>query len=591
VYSAIIALTLTGFMSSADIGTTAVPVLRIGVGPRASAMGETFGAMSDDITALYWNPAGLGQLKNTEFFVSHQEWFQDFRDEYASMALPLGRGKLGLGLTYSGTGGVESWGPDNQPGPQALGDYTGIVTGGYGLPVAPNYYFGGNLKLVYDYLGTADAAGTGGAIDIGGLATPWPFLSLGVSLQNLGAASYSSVLWGLPSSARLGAAYHYGDLNVLADLVLPIDNNPELHLGAEYTILNVVSVRAGYKTGPQDRTLYPDANALLDGLCAGLGVRLGRFAIDYAFVPYGTIGSGHRIGVRTFIPPRGFGRVQIRIVDGQTKEPLAADLVITGLLESKQVAPRDGKVNLQKLPEGWIKVTASYPGYYPSTDSIYTFLDREIVLTIPLGRPGRGTIWGQVFDAVTKQHVPAIIESRGKAADEARVDESNTSYTFKNLSQGLYILRAYTTADYFPQTCTVQVEPDRVTNKDFFLLRKRQKIVLKGVNFETGKADIRPEDTSNLDEAGKILQDNPTVMVELAGHTDPREIKTPEYPSNWELSKGRAEAVRKYLIEKYKIKPDRLVARGYADTQPLVPNDSEENMAKNRRTEFVVLEQ
>ncbi|MCX6844275.1 MAG: OmpA family protein, partial [candidate division WOR-3 bacterium] len=68
----------------------------------------------------------------------------------------------------------------------------------------------------------------------------------------------------------------------------------------------------------------------------------------------------------------------------------------------------------------------------------------------------------------------------------------------------------------------------------------------------------------------------------------PREIASAQFPSNWELSQARAEAVKQYLVAKFVIAPERLTAHGYADTQPIAPNDNEEGMAKNRRTEFRV---
>ena len=109
------------------------------------------------------------------------------------------------------------------------------------------------------------------------------------------------------------------------------------------------------------------------------------------------------------------------------------------------------------------------------------------------------------------------------------------------------------------------VEPGRITNKDFYLVKPRQTIVLHGVNFETGKADLLPEFDSVLARAGEILRTNPGIMVELAGHTDPREIATVRYPSNRELSQARAEAVKQYLVSKWGIASERLTAHGYAD--------------------------
>ena len=77
--------------------------------------------------------------------------------------------------------------------------------------------------------------------------------------------------------------------------------------------------------------------------------------------------------------------------------------------------------------------------------------------------------------------------------------------------------------------------------------------------------------------------------MEIGGHTDARPIKTKEYNNNMELSQARAESVKKYLVEKFNISPDRLVAKGYGATKPIADNKTEEGMAKNRRTEFKIL--
>jgi flagellar motor protein MotB len=135
------------------------------------------------------------------------------------------------------------------------------------------------------------------------------------------------------------------------------------------------------------------------------------------------------------------------------------------------------------------------------------------------------------------------------------------------------------------------VTDGKTAERDFYLARKQQTIVLEGVNFETGKADILPQFETVLNRAGEILRQSATIKVELAGHTDPREINTREFPDNWKLSQARADAVRLYLVEKCGVATERLTARGYADTQPVGPNDTEAGMAKNRRTEFRILEQ
>ena len=82
----------------------------------------------------------------------------------------------------------------------------------------------------------------------------------------------------------------------------------------------------------------------------------------------------------------------------------------------------------------------------------------------------------------------------------------------------------------------------------------------------------------------ELLQKNPTLKIEIAGHTDNKGDK--KY--NQTLSQKRAESVVNYLVQKG-IALTRLTAKGYGDTMPVAPNVTEENKAKNRRTELKVL--
>jgi chemotaxis protein MotB len=77
--------------------------------------------------------------------------------------------------------------------------------------------------------------------------------------------------------------------------------------------------------------------------------------------------------------------------------------------------------------------------------------------------------------------------------------------------------------------------------------------------------------------------------IAVAGHTDDIPISTPRYRSNWELSTSRATSVVHELLRDGDIPAERFVLEGYADTEPLVPNDSVENRARNRRVEVIVL--
>ena len=105
--------------------------------------------------------------------------------------------------------------------------------------------------------------------------------------------------------------------------------------------------------------------------------------------------------------------------------------------------------------------------------------------------------------------------------------------------------------------------------------------------FPSGSSNFDPKAKEVLDEIAKIVRNYPEYNLHVGGHTDPTPIKTAKFDSNWELSALRATAVLRYLIEQG-VDPRRMTATGYADTDPLAPNTSPANMAKNRRVEFVM---
>lgn len=106
--------------------------------------------------------------------------------------------------------------------------------------------------------------------------------------------------------------------------------------------------------------------------------------------------------------------------------------------------------------------------------------------------------------------------------------------------------------------------------------------------FDSGKADLRPKAIEALDQIADILTKIPN-QIRVEGHTDNRPISTPQFPSNWELSMGRAGAVVRYLQVKHKVSPDRLAGIGYGEYRPVAPNDSDGNRQLNRRVDIVIL--
>ncbi len=109
-------------------------------------------------------------------------------------------------------------------------------------------------------------------------------------------------------------------------------------------------------------------------------------------------------------------------------------------------------------------------------------------------------------------------------------------------------------------------------------------VELKNVFFDVDKWELKPESKAELDKLVFFLNKNPSVKIELGGHTD----NSGKKEWNKTLSTNRAKSVYDYILTNGKIAAARLSFKGYAETKPKVPNDTPENKAKNRRTEFKV---
>jgi outer membrane protein OmpA-like peptidoglycan-associated protein/tetratricopeptide (TPR) repeat protein len=125
-----------------------------------------------------------------------------------------------------------------------------------------------------------------------------------------------------------------------------------------------------------------------------------------------------------------------------------------------------------------------------------------------------------------------------------------------------------------PFNITVLLEPIEVGNK----------VILKNIFFDTNKFDIKPESTSELQKLIDFLLFNPTLRIEISGHTD----NVGNDALNQTLSENRSKAVYDYLVAN-KMDASRLVFKGYGKTQPIAPNDTDDNRSKNRRTEFKII--
>ena len=123
-------------------------------------------------------------------------------------------------------------------------------------------------------------------------------------------------------------------------------------------------------------------------------------------------------------------------------------------------------------------------------------------------------------------------------------------------------------------------------HKDLYLvpIEVGQVVRLNNVFFDFDKWDLRPESYVELDRVVKLLSENPAIEIEMSAHTDSRGAD--DY--NFRLSDNRARSVMDYILSKG-IAPSRIQSKGYGETKPVVPNDTDDNRQLNRRVEFKIL--
>jgi hypothetical protein len=289
-----------------NAGTTSAAFLKLGAGCRAIAMGSAYAGLADDATALYWNPAGLAQLRSTEIEVYHNESFESIRNDFLGYARPLREGVFAAGVSglytpkdierRSGLNEADPYEPLS-PIEGYFQAYDIAAHAAYGRWLRNDLAAGAGVKFIQQTIDTE--SGIAAAADLGLLyRRPGSPLSLGCAVQNIGTPiKFIDKSYPLPLNFRLGAACRWnGRLVTTLDLNKPIDNFLFIGAGTEYTPIDFLSVRVGYRY-----RWYGLELGDMSGLSAGAGFnfKLGDTALhfDYAFVPFGVLGNSHRISL------------------------------------------------------------------------------------------------------------------------------------------------------------------------------------------------------------------------------------------------------------------------------------------------------
>lgn len=286
-----------------DRGTSGAQVLKIAPGARPAAMGEAFAGLADDVHAAYYNPAGLGGLKKVEVTAMHESRFQGVAYDYAAVAAPMlswvdtkqprnAYGVLALSIYSLSTSDIERRGTtetDEAVDTFGASDLAYALSYGYALRETP-LSFGVTAKAVDSRIDSAKASSF--AADAGVLAKG-KRLSGGAGVRNLGTKQrFVSEADPLPLTAFLGASYRFSkDFVAALEADLPRDRSLTVGGGAEYRRAFGDKLSGAARAGYNSRNR--DAGGLA-GFSMGFGLGVGSFDFDFAWVPFGDLGSSFK---------------------------------------------------------------------------------------------------------------------------------------------------------------------------------------------------------------------------------------------------------------------------------------------------------
>lgn len=308
-------------------GIATAQFLKIGIGPRMIGMGSAVVATGPaDASIAFWNPAGLSRVPGVDVFFEDNEWIADTRMMSGAAAINFDQvGTFGVTFQYLDYGDMDKTTQDDQDG--SLGTFgasdmaVGLV---YARRLTDRFAVGGRVQYIRSAIDEYSMQTW--AVDVGTLYdTGFKSLRVGMALQYFGADAAFDGEYGerrrdgsgydttpfneaiLPMTFRIGVAYdllegedHF--LTMGLDAIHPNDADERLHVGVEYTMFNIASLRVGYQANYDFFTGDQDEDSFAPGLTAGVGVNvpLGRtesVRVDASYSDMGRLGYALRFGL------------------------------------------------------------------------------------------------------------------------------------------------------------------------------------------------------------------------------------------------------------------------------------------------------
>ncbi len=580
---------------------TAGKVLQIGIGAEAAGMGEAHTAVADDVYALYWNPAGLTQIKIPQVSYMHNFWLGEIQHLCASYAHPLQDGGIGINASYFNFGEFEKIDVDPNGYPLPLDEkfspYTVILSAGYGSRLwLPGCSLGGTLKMISENIDTFSSVAL--AVDLG-LQTRGVIKNLdaGVMIRNLGMSLEG---YNLPLNLRLGLAYNLIDsqkdgFRAVVDLEVPfpLDQPFYTNLGLEYKYLGILAGRVGYKISEINQS------GNMAGLAAGVSVYYRSFSLDYAFLPFGALGTTHRISFTAgFESQKGkkpaVGPVKPKKkVRKQTTKPVKKKAVPKDksgqepLRETPELVEVEGLEAMDEVLVPKIAQLAERKAIQVKVESVLYSREKtkikKAVFKLEVRDRKQVKHWGmKILDGKGRpvkgfsgEGFPGKIKWEGKDRKGKALPETIfCTYEFE-------VLMKDGTVEHFT---------GKVVDQAVLLAREETRedaaeAKLPLIYFEEGSYDLRSASIKILKNAAKQIKSRPYIKIIVEGHTDSGSEKEGEFL----LSQKRGDSVVRYLAATYKITLRNVNVRGRGSKHPVASNQTAAGRKKNRRVEITII--
>lgn len=294
--------------SAGDAGSAGASFLKFAPSPRATGMGEAYTAVTEDAYSAYWNPAGLASVEQAELAVTHTASFEDVTHQYLSAAYPLSYGStLDINITrltvapFQGYDAVGRVTTKVQSSDMAIGVAYGQTMMKDEIE-RPVLNVGVNVKTISETLNNLTANTF--AADLGAIyylrpANYWMSkvqaqeFRFAFTARNIGSGlKFDKEVSPLPMSATLGTAWlshPYGSSTLILSMDHTVSNDQKytVDVGAEYVAFQLLSFRAGFKSGQDTGS----------GIRFGVGFKLSYLDLDYSMSPFGELGAMHKVGM------------------------------------------------------------------------------------------------------------------------------------------------------------------------------------------------------------------------------------------------------------------------------------------------------